>query len=357
MKKTSSTLTALAISLLGLAALLRLVGYTNAAGACCVMGMAGLAVGCRCSAAWKGLSFSLSVGVFVALAMCFPNLLRSWGTFQTKQLIVPLIQVIMFGMGTMLSLADFGRVLQMPRAVLIGIVLQFSIMPALGALLARTFGFPPEIAAGVVLIGSCPGGVASNVMTYLAKGNVALSVTMTACSTMVSPLVTPLVMKWLAGQYIQIEFVPMMFGILRMVILPIIGGLIANRFLSYMDVRGPWLDRLLSLLAMAAICLIIGIITAISRDSLLDVGIALIAAAVIHNAAGYAFGYMGATVAGLEESDRRTVAIEVGLQNGGMASGLAVNVLASTEAALAPAIFGPWMNISGSILASWWRDR
>lgn len=324
---------------------------------CSIGASLALAVACSASQRLKGIAFSVWVGAFVTAAMFFPGLFRAWGSFETKRLIAPLIQVIMFGMGTMLSLADFARVLKMPKAVLVGIVLQFSIMPTLGAILAYTFGFPPDVAAGVVLIGACPGGVASNVMTFLARGNVALSVTMTACSTFISPFATPLAMSLLAGQYIQIELVAMMVGILKMVIAPVVAGLIAHHILQHFNLRGPWLDRLLSLLAMSAICLIIAIITSLSRDQLLRVGLPLVAAAVIHNGLGYALGYGGAWIAGLEESDRRTVAIEVGLQNGGMASGLAVNVLANAEAALAPAIFGPWMNISGSMLASWWRNR
>ena len=306
---------------------------------------------------WQGLAFSLWVGAFVVAAMFYPETFRRWGDFELKTLIVPLIQLIMFGMGTMLNLGDFARVMRMPRAVLIGIALQFGVMPLSGAALAATFGFRGEIAAGVVLIGSCPGGVASNVMTYLSRGNVALSVTMTACSTLVSPLLTPLMMRLLAGQYIEIDFLQMMVTILQIIIVPITAGLVANALLRRFGLRGPWLDRLLSLIAMAGICYIIAIITALSRDQLLAVGLALIAAAVLHNAAGYLLGYWGARLAGLDESSRRTVAIEVGLQNGGMASGLAINVLGSSDAALASAVFGPWMNISGSLLASWWRGR
>lgn len=306
---------------------------------------------------WQGLAFSLWVGAFVVAAMFYPETFRRWGDFELKTLIVPLIQLIMFGMGTMLNLGDFARVMRMPRAVLIGIALQFGVMPLSGAALAATFGFRGEIAAGVVLIGSCPGGVASNVMTYLSRGNVALSVTMTACSTLVSPLLTPLMMRLLAGQYIEIDFLQMMVTILQIIIVPIAAGLVANALLRRFGLRGPWLDRLLSLIAMAGICYIIAIITALSRDQLLAVGLALIAAAVLHNAAGYLLGYWGARLAGLDESSRRTVAIEVGLQNGGMASGLAINVLGSSDAALASAVFGPWMNISGSLLASWWRGR
>ena len=326
-------------------------------GPCIVGGIALLALASFQSRHLRGIAFSLWVGTFVAAAMFYPTLFQTWGTFPLKKLITPLIQLIMFGMGTMLSVSDFARVLKMPRAVLVGLLLQFSIMPLLGAALAAAFGFTGQIAAGVVLVGCCPGGVASNVMTYLARGNVALSVTMTACSTLLSPLATPWAMSLLAGQYVDIAVSEMMMGILQMIIVPVLGGLIANHALQRAGWRGPWLDRLLSLLAMSAICFIIAIIVSLSRDQLLHVGAALVTAAVLHNSCGYLLGYWGARLLALNESDCRTVAIEVGLQNGGMASALAVNVLHSTDAALAPAIFGPWMNVSGSVLASWWRQR
>jgi BASS family bile acid:Na+ symporter len=306
---------------------------------------------------WRGFSFSLWVATFVTAAMFRPDWFRTWGTFEQKALIVPLIQIIMFGMGTTLSLLDFARVLSMPRVVLIGMVLQFTVMPLTGAALAAALGFQAEVAAGVVLIGSCPGGVASNVMAYLARGNVALSVTMTACSTLVSPLATPLAMKLLAGQYVEIDVINMLLTIVRIILAPIVLGLIANRLLRLMKLKEVWLERVLSFLAMAAICYVIAIITSLSRDQLLTVGLLLVAAAVVHNAVGYFLGYWGAALAGLDEPTRRTVALEVGMQNGGMASGLAIEVLKSSNAALAAAIFGPWMNISGSILASWWRGR
>jgi BASS family bile acid:Na+ symporter len=330
---------------------------TTVQGLLVVAGMLCLALAAGFSTRARGFAFSLWVGVFVAAAMFFPAVFRSWGSFELKRLIVPLIQIIMFGMGTMLSVSDFLRVLKMPRAVLVGMILQFGVMPFSGAMLAAMFGFQGEIAAGVVLIGSCPGGVASNVMTFLSRGNVALSVTMTACSTLVSPIMTPLMMTLLAGQYIEIEFLQMMLTIVKIILVPIGAGLIANKLLRLLKLRGDWLDRTLSFVAMAAICYIIAIITSLSRNQLLNVGLALVATAVLHNAAGYTLGYWGARLAGLDESARRTVAIEVGLQNGGMASGLAVDVLKSSDAALASAIFGPWMNISGSLLASWWRAR
>jgi BASS family bile acid:Na+ symporter len=213
-------------------------------------------------------------------------------------------------------------------------------------------GFEPDVAAGIVLIGSCSGGVASNVMVFLARGNVALSVTMTACSTLMAPVMTPLAMKLLAGQLLEISFVEMMWSIVNMIIVPIVAGLIANRLLSG---RRAWLDKALPAVSMAAICYIIAIITANARDKLLEVAFSLIGAAILHNSVGYLLGYWGARAAGLSETDSRTVAFEVGMQNGGMGTGLAINVLRSADAALAPNIFGTWMNISGSALASWWR--
>jgi BASS family bile acid:Na+ symporter len=355
--------------------------------------------------------------------MAYPVAFMSWYGFDLGILIVPLIQIIMFGMGTTLSVADFGRVARMPWPVFVGFVLQFSIMPITALVIAKAFGFEPEVAAGVVLIGSCPGGVASNLMTYLAGGNVALSVTMTACSTLVSPIMTPFLMARLAGQFIEIEFMKMMFEIVNMIIVPIVAGLIANRILYGRQkafakgsilaavgigcvllgiciaafaptsvltygtavlkkdgfivgalligvvalaklvigvwLRGPqnWMDKALPVVSMAGIVLIIAIITARSAEKLMSVGLYLIGAAVLLNFVGYVLGYWFARAARLDESACRTVAFEVGMQNGGMASGLAMNVLRSAPAALAPAIFGPWMNVSGSILATWWHRK
>ena len=302
-------------------------------------------------------AFTVWVMACVVAAFCFPNAFLTWGDFQLKTLIVPLIQLIMFGMGATLLLSDFTRVFKMPRAVLIGMVLQFSIMPLVGFMLATAFGFEPAIAAGVILIGSCPGGVASNLMTYISKGNVALSVTMTACSTLVAPVMTPLLMKLFAGTYVEIVFMDWVVNILKIIIVPIAFGLVFNTILRRLNLRGAWLDRALSFTAMLGICFIIGIIISSSRNELLTIGFALVAVAIIHNAAGYILGYSGARLAKLDESSCRTVAIEVGLQNGGMATALAINVLKDPLAALGPAIFGPWMNISGSRLASWWKSR
>lgn len=302
----------------------------------------------------RKFAFTAWVLTCVLTAFCFPTAFSRWGDFELKALIVPLIQLIMFGMGSTLTIVDFTRVLKMPWAVFIGIFLQFLIMPLWGFFLAKAFGFEPSIAAGMILIGSCPGGVASNVMTYLSKGNVALSVTMTACSTLIAPLITPLLMYLLAGTLVEIIFIDWLVNIMQIIIVPISIGLILNSILHILNRRGQWIDRCLSLIAMAGICFIIGIIIADSRDKLLTVGLSLLAASILHNSAGYVFGYFGARMAGLDESSCRTVSIEVGLQNGGMATALAINTLKDPLAAVAAAVFGPWMNISGSVLASWW---
>ena len=244
----------------------------------------------------RKLAFTAWVVACVVTAFSFPSAFISWGSFELKTLIVPLIQMIMFGMGATLAVDDFTRVLKMPRAVLIGIFLQFLIMPFLGFFLAKAFGFEPSIAVGVILIGSCPGGVASNVMTFLSKGNVALSVTMTACSTLVAPLMTPLLMSLLAGTLVEIVFMDWVINILKIIIIPIALGLIINSVLRALRMRAAWIDQCLSLIAMIGICFIIGIIIAGSRDKLLTIGIALVAASILHNAAGYLLGYFGSKI-------------------------------------------------------------
>lgn len=302
----------------------------------------------------KGLRFTAFVIAAVIVTMIWPAPFRRVGDYELTRLIVPLIQIIMLGMGATLSVSDFARAFKMPRAVLTGLLLQFAIMPALGFVIAAGFGFPKEVAAGVILVGACPGGVASNVMSYLAKGDVALSVTMTAFSTLAAPLMTPLAMTLLAGAYVPVSFQEMMMSIIRMIILPVAGGLVLNHILKG---RAQWLYRMLPVVSMAGIVTIIAVITANSREQLMTLGPALILAAACHNCAGYLLGYWGARAGGLDERACRTVAIEVGMQNAGMASGLAINVLKNVNSAIAPAIFGPWMNVSGSVLASWWGTR
>ena len=302
----------------------------------------------------KPFSFSFYVLAAVCLALQFPTAILIWGDFETKNLIVPLLQIIMFGMGTTMGLKDFQGVIKMPKGVFVGLLCQFSIMPLVGYGLSVFFDFPPEIAAGIILIGSCPGGLASNVMAYLAKANVALSISLTTIATLLAPLITPALMQFFAGTLIPIDTWAMMISILKMVILPVVLGLIFNQLLKK---RASHLLAFLPQVSMIAIIVIIMIITANGRDALLTVGLSLFCAAIIHNAAGYLFGYWGCKLLQLPEKDCRTIAFEVGMQNGGLASGIAVQMGQVATLGLAPAIFGPWMNISGSSLALWWKDR
>lgn len=375
---------------------------------------------------FKRFSFTVWIFAAVAISMYFPHFFIKAGDFEFKLLIVPLLQIIMFGMGSQMSVKDFAGVIKMPKGVIIGIVAQYSIMPIVGFTIAMLFKFPPEIAAGVLLIGCAPSGLASNVMSYIAKANLALAVTLAAIATLLSPLMTPLLMKVLAGQYIEIKFWSMMLGIINMMILPIIAGFIFNLFsksnqsgknrmmqlLSFLliilvknfiylktyEAPSPessetalhaathtflwdmfwfyflpmivatslkkifmefetWMDKVLSFVSMAGIAVIITIITAAGRDSLLEVGMLLILAMFIHNMAGYSLGYGAAKLFRMSENDCRTIAFEVGMQNGGLASGLALQMGKIATVGLAPAIFGPLMNITGSSIATYWRDK
>jgi len=267
---------------------------------------------------------------------------------------VPLIQIIMFGMGAALSWRDFAGVIKMPRGVIVGVLCQFTIMPFVGFTIAKSFNFPPEIAAGIILVGCSPSGLASNVMSYLAKANLALSVTLTTAATLLAPLMTPFLMKMLAGQFVPIDFWGMMWSIIKIVIIPVFGGLIFNHF--FHD-RFKWLSTVLPIVSMAGIALIITIITAAGRDSLLQIGLALIAATLLHNICGYFLGYWGGRLLRMPERDCRTIALEVGMQNGGLASGIALEMGKVATIGLAPAVFGPMMNITGSSLATWWRGK
>ena len=307
-------------------------------------------------------TFGIAILVCAAIAFAFPQAFKTWGGVKLLSLVVPAIQVIMFGMGTTLSLKDFARVAKRPWAVATGVSLQFLVMPLVGFLLAKSFGFSGELAAGCVLVGSVAGGTASNVIAFLAKADVALSVTMTCCSTLLSPFVTPFAMKVLAGCFVEIDAAKMMVEILKVVVVPIAAGSLVHGLLRrQFDAHKALCDRILSLISMTGICFTILALTAPSRDTFATAGVAIVAAAVIHNTVGYVSGYWLTRLVGrfahLGEAEARTVAIEVGMQNGGMAGALAVGVLQSPVAALPANIFSIWMNFSGSVLASWWSRR
>ncbi|WP_435623973.1 bile acid:sodium symporter family protein [Flagellimonas sp.] len=302
----------------------------------------------------KGFSFTILIFAAVAASLFYPHFFLEIGSFKLNRLIVPLLIIIMFGMGTSIGIKDFVGVVKMPKGVLVGLIAQFTIMPFIGFGLAKLSGLPPEVAAGIILVGCSPGGLASNVMAYISGANLALSLTLTAVSTALSPLLTPFFMQLLANELVPIDFLSMFWSIMKIVILPILAGLLFNHF-AHGKVK--WLDKAMPKISMAAIAIIITIITASGRDSLLSIGLILIVVVIVHNFSGYILGYYGGKLVGLDEKSSRTVAFEVGMQNAGLASGIALEMGRLATMGLAPAVFGPFMNISGSSLATIWQRK
>src|SRR5450432_4613014 len=313
-----------------------------------------LAIAFRRFPALKGFAFTVMIFAAVSLAMYYPQYFVQVGSFKLSKLIIPLLQVIMFGMGAELSLTELRTVLKKPKGILAGVVCHYTIMPLVGFTLANIFSFPKEIAAGIILVGCCPSGLASNVMAYLARANLALSVAVTAVSTLLAPFLTPVLMHFLGGELIEIHFWSMVWDIMKIVILPIGAGLCFHYLLRG---RFSFIDRVMPMVSMGGIALIIVVITAAGRDSLLQVGLKLILVMFIQNAVGYLLGYWSGSLFGLSEKDCRTISLEVGMQNSGLASGLALTMGKLATVGLAPAVFGPTMNITGSALANWWHRK
>lgn len=324
----------------------------SAAGWCLVQCLLFTAYAVRGHHLLRGFSYTITILAAVCMALYYPQYFVYIGSFKLSGLTIPLLQLIMFGMGTELSMKDFSEVLKHPRKVMVGMVGHFTIMPFLGFGIAHLFNFPGEVAAGIILIGCSPSGLASNVMAYLAKANLALSVCITALSTLLAPVLTPLLMKLLGGTYIEVHFWAMLWDIAKIVLLPIAAGLLFNYFLYG---RFPWLDKAMPFVSMAGIMFIIIIFIAAGRNHLLQVGALLLLAVFMHNAGGFFIGYWLSRLLGFPEKDARTISIEVGMQNGGLASGLALNMGKMATVGLAPAIFSSMMNVTGSALASWWH--
>ncbi len=379
-----------------------------------------LALGLGAIPALRTYQFTAWIVAGLVVAMIYPERLLHMGPIdlRDKRIVLTMIQLVMFGMGTQMSLRDLRGVVRMPYAVLVGVALQFTVMPLVGFALAKSFGFPPEIAAGIVLVGSCSSGLASNVMAFIAQANLPLSITLTTVATLLSPLMTPLWMKLLASRMeVDVDFVAMMLEIIKMVIVPIGAAMLADyldhasnagrkivfalaamaaallaiaavggwgyaaghwsdNMLTALGVAGyllaaivagvayhrlkvmvPAVTRVMPLLAMFGIVYVTSVTTAAGRDQLLVIGWLLLAAVAIHNTAGYLLGYWVSRALGLDERSARTVAFEVGLQNGGMAAAIAAAKGQLATLGLAAAVFNPWMNTSGSLLANYWRKR
>jgi BASS family bile acid:Na+ symporter len=267
--------------------------------------------------------------------------------------ILPLLGVVMFGMGAGLRLENFLAVLRRPVPVVLGLGLQFLMMPLAGWLLALLAGLPPQLAAGMILVGCSPGGTASNVICYLARGDVALSITLTACSTLLAVLATPLLMLFYAGETVDVPVLDMLQTIFWIIFLPVSLGMVLNHLFhrSLAVVR-----QVFPLLSVFTIVFIIMIIVALNRAQLADVAAGLFALVVLHNLAGLAGGYWIARWTGQDRRVCRTIAIEVGMQNSGLAVALAVKYF-SAAAALPGALFSVWHNLSGSMLAGHWGRR
>jgi BASS family bile acid:Na+ symporter len=268
--------------------------------------------------------------------------------------IVPGLGVIMFGMGMTLVPEDFARVARMPRAVLCGVVGQFCIMPLIAWLLAKEFRLSPEFAMGLIILGACPGGTASNVIAYLAKADVALSVTMTACSTVLAIVLTPWLIGVLGGQFLPVDSWGLFMSVVKIVLIPVGAGFILRHYLANR------VERFLAIfpaISVLVIVVIIASIVAMSRDRLADAIGILGLLVLLHNLTGMVLGYGLATLFRLPVSARRTIAIEVGMQNSGLGVALAKSHFESALVALPASLFSVVHNLSGSVVASRWRGR
>lgn len=295
-------------------------------------------------------TFALWVLVFAAIAFINPTLFSFVGPY-----IALILGVIMFGMGVTMTVDDFKGVLKQPKSVLIATVAQFTIMPLLAYALCIVFKLPAEIAIGVILVGCCPGGTSSNVMTYLARGNTALSVSATAVSTILSPFLTPAIFFLLASEWIDINAVAMFKSILQIVLVPIFLGLIVR---SVLGKKAESYGEVMPLVSVIGIVLIVAFVVGASKDRIIESGLLIFAVVVLHNGLGYLIGFFAGKVLGLKYADQKAVSIEVGMQNSGLGVALAgLHFAASPVTAVPSAIFSFWHNISGPLLATYWAGK
>lgn len=300
------------------------------------------------------LAFSISILGVSVFAFYFPSPFVQIGLFDTRGLIIPLLMLIMFGMGTQLSLTSLIGVWQTPKSLMVGLGCQFSVMPIIGFALAWTSDLPPEIAAGIILVGCSPSGLASNVMCYISKANLALSLTLTTLATLLAPLLTPMLMSLLANQFVAIDSSKMFITMLQLIVLPVSLGLLFNHFLAS---KMTWVNQLMPTVSMAGIIIIVSIIIAHGQSALANIGLVIVFIVIAHNLSGFVFGYFGGKLSGLPEQDCRSLSFEVGMQNSGLATGIALSMGKLTTMGLAPAIFSSLQNILGSLLASIWRNK
>jgi BASS family bile acid:Na+ symporter len=264
-----------------------------------------------------------------------------------------LLGVIMFGMGLTLQGVDLAVVARRPRAVLTGVLAQYTVMPLLGWGVARALDLDPLLAVGMVLVGAAPGGTASNVVVYLARGDVALSVAMTTVSTLLAPLLTPLLVLWLAGSLLPVPAGSLVLSVLQVVLVPVLAGLLVRRLAPRAVER---VLPLLPLMSVLGIVVVVAAVVGANREAVITAGPLVLLAVVLHNGLGLLLGWLIGRASGVDVAARRAVSIEVGMQNSGLAAALATAHF-SPLAALPAALFSVWHNLSGSALATWWARR
>lgn len=298
---------------------------------------------------WIAAHITLLVVCTSALALFVPT---SFSWIETSA-ITPMLGIVMFGMGLTLKPSDFKPVVMHPKDILIGELAQFVVMPGAAWALCKILNLPSELALGVILVGCCPGGTASNVICYLAKGDIALSVAMTGVSTLLAPIVTPALVLLLAGKQVDVDVLAMFMSIVQVVILPIVLGFIVNYFLGKLTER---ITPILPMVSTIAISLIIGIVVSHNAQNILSCSLIVAVVVILHNALGLSLGYLIGRVLGIDSKKRTAIAIEVGMQNSGLATSLAASHFAMFPMATVPgAIFSVWHNFSGSIAAQIFR--
>ncbi|WP_244834732.1 bile acid:sodium symporter family protein [Clostridium sp. BJN0001] len=293
-----------------------------------------------------GKYMAVLVILVAALALFAPSSV----SFIKTSYVSTLLGIVMFGMGLTLKLQDFKVVFSRPKDVIIGCIAQFTIMPLLAFLLTKIFNLPPELAVGVILVGTCPGGTSSNVMTYLSKGDVALSVGMTGVSTVFAPFLTPLLTYLLAGKSVDVNMLSMFLSIVKVVIVPIALGFVFNKFFEKFTQR---VVRILPLISVTAIVAIVASVVSANSAKILTSSFVILAVVILHNVCGYVLGFTIGKVLKLDLTKCKAVSIEVGMQNSGLATSLAATHFAQYPLATIPgAVFSVWHNISGAIIAN-----
>ncbi len=297
---------------------------------------------------FAGSTFAIWVILFAVLSFFLPG-----GFTWIVPHISLLLGVIMFGMGLTLTLGDFKAVFKTPKSVIIAVLAQYIIMPLLALGLATVFQLSPEVAVGVILVGCCPGGTASNVMTFLAKGNTALSVSATTVSTLLAPILTPALTLLLASKWLPVSAGDMFASIVQIVLLPIVLGILVRLLFS------KQVDKSIAALPLVSVIGIVAVaaaVVSINTESIIKSGLLIFFVVVLHNVLGLAIGFLLSKLIRLDFADQKAISIEVGMQNSGLASTLAIAHFAPV-AAVPGALFSVWHNISGPLLATWWGKR